>query len=129
MTRSDENSTPLASGGRLSPIEIKSVYETQAQKPLVELKLGEIAVRLEAASALMIGEMLIQTALAARSDAFVFDFARAELGVDELAAALMLQKFRTWRMAQAQDSVVGSNGAPTTSIREDMTADVASYSG
>ncbi len=99
MAGTDEG-TDLSGHDELrSPVGVKSVYGIQAHRPLVELTVGHTAVHLESGEALELGVLLVQTAMAAKADAFVFDFARTELWVDDLAAALMLRKFREWRLS------------------------------
>ncbi len=91
-----------------SSIEVKSVYGMQTHRPAVELTVGQTVVQLEAHEDLELGAMLIREAMATKADAFIFDFARTELGVDDLAAALMLRKFHEWRLSREHGSGEGA---------------------
>ena len=120
--------TNLSGGDELrSPVEIKSVWGMQAQRPLVELTVGPTVVQLEIGKALELGALLVQTAMAAKADAFVFDFARTELGADDLAAALMLRKFRAWRLSRGLGTSDGPTGRSSDSTGETITDTVALF--
>ncbi len=110
-----------------SPVEVRSVYGLQAQRPLVKLTVGPTVVHLELDEALELGQLLVQTAMAAKADAFVFDFARTELGVDDLAAALMLRKFAEWRLSRGQGKSDGSTGSSPNSTGETIDDAFASF--
>ena len=107
------------------PVEVKSVYGMQAQRPLLELTVGPTVVRLEIDEALELGALLVQTAMAAKADAFVFEFAQAELGVDGLAAALMLRKFQEWRLSRGRGATGPSSGATGESIADEFASFVS----
>jgi hypothetical protein len=110
------------------PVEVKSTYEIQGGQPLVELTLGGVVVHLDANKALDLGESLMRAALAARADAFVFEFARAELGVDDLAAAVMLRTFRAWRLAQDGTETSGrATGTSAHSPSDSTTEGIAEF--
>ncbi len=127
MAGADEG-TDLSGGDELcSPVGVKSVYGIQAQWPLVELTVGHTAVQLKYGEALELGVLLVQTAMAAKADAFVFDFARAELGVDDLAAALMLRKFRDWRLSRGMGTRHGATGPSSDSAGETIADAFASF--
>jgi hypothetical protein len=87
-----------------TPIEVRIIYEPRAGQPSVELTVGQTVVRIEPDQAQELGEMLVRAAVFSMADGFVFEFAHSELGVDDLAAALMLRKFRAWRLSRGQDA-------------------------
>ena len=110
-----------------SPIEVKSIYETRGGRPLVELRLGQAVVKLEPRTALELGEMLVRAATAAEADTFVFEFARTELRVDDLAAALMLRQFREWRLSRERGTGVGATRTSSDSMSESIVDGVVPF--
>ena len=84
------------------------------------MTVGPTAVQLEYGEALELGLLLVRTAMDAKADAFVFDFARTELGVDDLAAALMLRKFREWRPSGGRGTSDGATGPSPDSTGESI---------
>jgi hypothetical protein len=118
--------TSMSRGDELRPpVEVKSVYGMQAQRPLLELTIGPTVVRLEIDEALELGALLVQTAMAAKADAFVFEFAQTELGVDDLAAALMLRKFQEWRLSHGQGKDDGATGPSPDSTADEFASFVS----
>lgn len=80
-------------------IRVVSMYGHEGRQPLVVLTIGDHMTTLAADKAKEIGGMLIETAMAADADAFIFEYA-AESRSDQ-AAVRTLRAFREWRQQRA----------------------------
>lgn len=75
---------------------VTSAYGAQTRAPLVNLVIGDALHTWPAEEARRVGLLLIEVALAAEADAFLFEWGQAQLG-DERAGAAVLHEFRAWR--------------------------------
>lgn len=116
MAYGDELLVAEGDGTTLPLLEVRSAYGLHDRVPFVELAVNGAAVPLTTEAALALGAQLIETAMATRADAFVHDFARDELAVDDLAAGVMLRKFRAWRLARATDERARGADRPVREI-------------
>lgn len=85
---------------RMGQISISSTFGYVTQKPYVELAMESSPAQVSPAKAREIGLWLLEAADASESDAALMAFARGSLGLDERAAAQLLDQFRTMREKQ-----------------------------
>ena len=77
-------------------IRVTSSYGATSRLPLVNLAIGDNLFTWESDEAKRVGHMLIEVAMAAEADAFLFEWTETSLG-NEKAAVVMLREFRARR--------------------------------
>lgn len=78
-------------------INVSSVYGNATRKPYVQVSWGESLAQLSPDTARQLGRDLLDAASAAETDAFLVEFTRRRIGVDERRTAILLEEFRKWR--------------------------------
>lgn len=83
---------------------VVSGFGYNTQQPFVEviIRPHEVQTQMSPAKAREIAGMLLQAAEAAEGDAFMMNFAKERIGLDESKAAQILLDFRKWRERRAE---------------------------
>lgn len=81
---------------------VTSLYGYQSRRALVHLAIDAVDwdVMMSPQDARSLAANLLVAADASEGDAFLVDFAKKEIGVDDQGAAILLRQFRQWRDGQ-----------------------------
>ena len=80
----------------------EAIYGALTGQPLVKLSFAGRSTIIDSDSARQIAKEIIDTAHAADGDAFIVEFFRDVVGMDNAAAIGMLAKFRDWRIERSE---------------------------
>jgi len=78
-------------------IFIQSLVSHRTQKPRVDIQVGEIHTQMSAEAAMNVAKQMIQAATGAIADAFIFNFMREKVGLDDPRGIQVIQDFRAYR--------------------------------
>lgn len=90
---------PIDSKGTIT---VRSMYGHANRRPLVSLRVRDVAAMIPPEAAIEVGRNLIEAAEAARCDAAVFEMATEGMGLDEEDGARFLSLFRKYREGQGR---------------------------
>lgn len=84
-------------------IFVQSLVSHRDQKPRVDIQLGEIHSQMSADAAMDVAKNIIEACEAAHSDAFIFNFMKEKVGLDDGRAARVIVDFRNYRQELAEE--------------------------
>jgi hypothetical protein len=91
--------------GLAGSFEVVSGYSAQRNEPFVEVAVDLSPFQVSPAKARELGLLLLETAEEAESDALISDFAKQQIGLDQLRTAQLLDTFRKARQRKRGRSV------------------------
>lgn len=82
---------------------VTSGYGIKYRKPFVSIHYQDTVIQVGPDKAREIAGMLLEAAEASDQDAFLFEFAKKTIGVDDAGAAGLLNEFRLYRKEQSKN--------------------------
>lgn len=106
---------------RPSEITVTSMYGAKNQRPLVSLRLRDVAVQIEVEEARALGLNLLEVAESAIGDGFLVTFMRDKAGLGDGQVAALLNDFRHYREAEWHRFHDETNGLLNRPVEGDET--------
>ncbi len=78
-------------------IFIQSLVSHRTQKPRIDIQVGEIHTQMSADAAMNVAKQIIQVAMGSYADAFIFNFLKEKVGLDDQRGVQIIQEFRAYR--------------------------------